>query len=150
MSSGTYVRSIDGIPVLDAKRPLDLHITSRDCNGGDPKRPETCAAAKAIRREHQVIDCKVHLSRVYVRQNKGNWTRYQTPPALQREIVTFDRGGVFEPGTYTLIPIVPSERARRGKRGGSKPRKARGNATGRNRMRMVTKNIRNGPAYGDH
>lgn len=142
------VRSIDGIPVVDAKHPLELHITARDCNNGDPKRPETCAAARALRREHHVIDCRVHLSRTYVRQNKGNWVRYFTPMPLQREIVSFDREGTFEPGTYQLTPPSPSAKFSRGKRQGSAP-KRRSRRSGVRRARMVTKNVRTGPAYGD-
>jgi len=145
---GTGVHAIDGLPVTDAKRSLELHITARDCSGGDPKRPETCAAAKAIRREHGAIDVKVHLSRVYVRQNRGNWMRYLTPPALQREIVSFDRDGKFEPGVYELKPISPSNRL--GKRQGGKDApgyKKRRKVKGVKSAQMVTKNIRNGPAF---
>lgn len=89
------VKAIDDIPVIDAKRPLTLHINPADCKGADPQRPSTCAAAKAIKRELQAIDCRVHLSRVYIRQNDGNWQRYRTPKSLRTEIVAFDRGGVL-------------------------------------------------------
>lgn len=149
MGSGVYVRSLDGLPVTDAKHPLELHIKARDCDNGDPKRPETCAAARAIRREYGAIDVKVHLSRVYVRQNKGNWMRYFTPEPLQREIVAFDRNGTFEPGVYTLQAPTPHAVTNRGRRTGSKPKK-KSRRNGVRRVRMVTKNIRNGPAYGDH
>lgn len=145
----SIVKSIDGIPVTNARRGLELHITTRDCNGGDPKRPSTCAAARAIRRELGAIDCRVHLARVYVRQNKGNWTRYMTPKALAREIVAFDRGGNFQPGTYALPAPTPSKQAT-GTRQGTKPKQKKGRRTGKRRVYIATQNVRSGPAVGDH
>ena len=145
---GTSTKSIDGIPVTDAKSDLEIHVTPSDCKHGDPKRPETCAAARAIRREYGAIDVRVHLSRVYVRQNKGNWQRYIPTEPLQREIVALDRNGEFEPGVYRLRPPSPDMRFHRGKRaGGHSPKKGR--KTGKLRPRIATKNVRTGPAYGD-
>lgn len=142
----TSVKGIDAIPIIDAKRPITLHITPKDCANANPKEPSTCAAAKCIKRELGAIESRVHLGRVYIRQNKGNWQRYQTPSALRNEIISFDRGGTFEPGEYTLLPIRPSHLM--GKRQGSKPKftHARKNPKRKVRMKHITANVRNGPA----
>jgi hypothetical protein len=105
-------KAIDGKPVIDAKSSITLHIAKQDCVGANPKRPESCAAARNIKRDLKAIDCRVHLSRVYIRQNKGNWQRYATPANLRAEIIAFDRGGAFEPGDYILSPLQPTQRKR--------------------------------------
>lgn len=139
------VQSIDGLPVTDAKRPMTLHISKRDCSYGNPKHPDTCAAAKCIKREYKAIDCRVHVSRVYIRQNNGNWLRYVAPQALRTEVIAFDRGGRFMPGEYLLSPPKPSKprKYRAPKKGGK--RKSNGH-----RMKAhVVEDIRNGPSNYD-
>lgn len=138
-------KSIDDIPVTDAKKPITLHILPTDCKNGDPKQPSTCAAARAIKRELGAIDCRVHLGRVYIRQNKGNWQRYQTPKSLRAEVIAFDRGGAFAPGEYTLTPLQPSQRA--GKRTW-KPVKRKGSVPQRGNKvkRHLVADVRGGPA----
>jgi hypothetical protein len=139
------LKTIDGIPVVDAKHPLELHITKTDCDKADVKVPSRCAAALAIRREHKPVDVRVHLSRVYVRQNKGNWQRYMTSKPLRTEIIAFDRGGQFEPGQYDLAPPPPSRKPT-GKTQGSK--KKPGWKPSGNKRRPYTRvaNVRGGPA----
>src|SRR5262245_8604841 len=131
------VKAIDGILVMDATHPLTLKILVGDCKGGDPKHPDTCAAARAIRREHKVADVRVHLGRVYIRQNKGNWQRYMTPKSLRSEIIAFDRGGKFEPGEYTLMRPHPSHKAT-GKRYGGKKSQYRKTGKKRHPRHVVT------------
>lgn len=143
------LKAIDGIPILDAKYSITLHITKSDCSNSDPKHPESCAAARSIRRVLKPIDCRVHLGRIYIRQNKGNWLRYNTPPALRNEIIAFDRGGVFSPGEYVIKPLPPSQLATLGKRQGGEPKfkQARNNPNRKKRKSPhIVKNVRNGPA----
>ena len=74
--------------------------------------------------------------------------RYTTPALLQREIVSFDRDGKFEPGVYELKPISPSNRLGKRMCGKDAPGyKKRKTPKGVKRVRMVTKNVRNGPAH---
>ena len=144
------LKSIDGIPVTNAKHQLKLHITKRDCSVGDIKDPSTCAAAKTIRREYGAIDCRVHLGRVYIRQNKGNWQRYMTPRSLRTEIIAFDRGGEFQPGEYILA--APSAKRTTGKRqgGNSRFKNSRNNPNRKKRRSpTIVQNVRGGPATGD-
>lgn len=99
--------TIHGLPVKDAAKPLTVTITATDVELGSSRDARECAAAVALCRQTGADEARVHLSRVYVRRGK-KWTRYQAPPALRQEIVTFDRGGAFEPGEYTLKPVQPS------------------------------------------
>jgi hypothetical protein len=99
---------INGKKVVDAKRPAPIIITERDVKDGDNKNPSSCAAARAAK--HSISDClsaRVHIGRVYIEQER-QWVRYETPEALRTEIVSFDRGGGFQPGKYTLRPISPA------------------------------------------
>src|SRR5258707_9669289 len=96
------VTSIDGLPVLDAKQAITIEVTAADVAKADIKKPEGCAAARAITRGLHALEARVHLGRVYVKTNKDHWIRFMTPKNLQSEIIAFDRGGSFEPGDYTV------------------------------------------------
>jgi len=41
---------MDGKPVVDADKPVTVHITTEDCAKGSKKDPENCAVALALRR----------------------------------------------------------------------------------------------------
>lgn len=138
------IRSIDGRPVIDARRDLELEIAPRDCRNGDSKDPASCAVAHAARREVNAHDVRIHLSRVYIRTNEGNWQRYTTSAPLQKEIIVFDRGGEMMPGKYMLL--APKKSQRIGFYAGGKKRGKRG---GTRRAAHPTSNVRIGPAGGD-
>jgi hypothetical protein len=141
------VKAIDGKPVFDAKRPISLTITPNDIAKADRKEPIDCAVARACRRELHAKEARVHLGRVYVRMNEGNWQRFVTPKALRSEIIAFDRGGSFEPGTFALLPPSPSKVATGKRRGGKTPvRKARRVTGSSKRIRHVVTDVRTGPA----
>lgn len=142
------LKAIDGLPIMDAKKPAILKITKNDIDKADRKEPADCAVARACRRDLHVKEVRVHLGRVFVRQNEGNWLRYMTPRSLRSEIIAFDRGGAFAPGEYTLPAPHPSKKAA-GKRQGSarnatRPRGAK-SAKKRRAPHIVT-DVRNGPA----
>lgn len=125
------IRSIDGRPVIDARHDAELHILPRDCKRGGRRQPDTCAAAIAAKRQLNAIEVRVHLSRIYVRSNEGNWQRYITTEPLKHEIIVFDRGGRMEPGKYMMLAPRKSQRAgyyhkgKPGKKTGKKRRPAR-------------------------
>ena len=139
------VTQIDGLPVLNAKKPITLTINSNDIAKADRKEPLDCAVARACRRELHAKEVKVHLGRVYVRMNEGSWTRYMTPKSMRDEIIAFDRGGDFAPGTFTLPPPTPSKAANGKRQGGkTKPKKR---SAGKKRMPPhVVANVRSGAA----
>lgn len=140
---------IDGRPIIDARKSLTLHVTLNDIKSADLREPGNCAVARACRRELKVAEARIHLGRVYIRQNKGNWQRYHTPRQLRTEIIAFDRGGSFEPGEYTLAAPPPSHQHNRGKRLGPPPRYKQARYNPKRKPRTsptVVKNVRGGPA----
>ena len=100
---------IAGTPVKDATEKVVLHITKEDVRAGAKKNADSCAAAKALCREHQCEAAKVHMSRAYIKKG-GKWLRFEVGPALRNEVLAFDRGGTFEPGEYILNPPRPVSR----------------------------------------
>jgi hypothetical protein len=104
------IKSIDGYPVIDATRDRELEILERDCTNGDRRKPGTCAAARAAKRELHARDVRVHITRVYIRSNDGNFQRYIASEPLKQEVVVFDRGGRMMPGKYMLLAPKKSQR----------------------------------------
>lgn len=142
------LKAIDGKPVLDAKRPITLNITKGDIDKADRKEPADCAVARACRRELHAKEVRVHLARIYVRMNDGNWQRFMTPKAMRSEIIAFDRGGSFEPGEFVLTPPTGRDVAS-GKRQGKTPKfkQARYNPNRKKRRAPhVVTDVRGGPA----
>lgn len=139
---GKIVKDIDGLPVFDAKRPVKLTVNKNDVEKADPKEPADCAVARACRRQLRAQEVRVHLSRIYVKTNKGSWTRYFTPRSMRSEIIAFDRGGTFEADEYYLAAPSPSHTL--GKRRGSPkdyPKKGK-----KRRKPHIIKDVRTGPA----
>jgi hypothetical protein len=113
---------IDEKIVVNAKKSVILHITDGDISKAKKKKPDSCAAAIACRRQMHVAEARVHLGRTYLRNN-GKWVRYLTSDALRSELIAFDKGGKFEPGDYPIYRIQPSKAT--GKQQGSRKYKKR-------------------------
>jgi len=97
--------------VSDADKPLDLIVTQNDDKVGRKKDHAECAMAVAAKRQLKVDGAIISRRIVYlVRGTEA--TRYTTSSATLKEIIAFDRGGYFAPGTYTLYN--PPERERLG------------------------------------
>lgn len=102
-------RTIEGMPLKDARTPLVVTIKAADIRGSEKKSPDCCAAAVALCRQLHVKKARVYLSRTYILE-RGQWVRYVTPQALRTEIIMFDRAGIFEPGDYRLDTLKHSQR----------------------------------------
>lgn len=100
---------IAGLPVVDAPKKLKIIITDKDVAKGNTKDPGSCAAAQACMRQTNCTEARVHLGRTYLKM-AGKWVRYHTPESLRGEIISFDRGAMFQPGEYTLSPMQPAKR----------------------------------------
>ena len=100
---------INGTIVKDADKPVSFTVTKTDVKGGASKKATSCAAARALCREGHAEEARVHASRAYIKKG-GKWLRFGVPPAMRNEIIAFDRGGEFAPGTYTLAPLHPAAR----------------------------------------
>ena len=93
--------------VADGKRPISVEVTAADCKRGDRSEPDSCAMARACRREMECDGVLIWRSTAWV--VKGDLAvKYHVPPSLGREIVVFDRGGAFLPGTYGLSAVPKS------------------------------------------
>lgn len=87
--------------VQDATNGLSIHVAASDNKNALVKSHKACAAAVACKREHHLDG--VIISRAIAYTVKGDVaTRYVVPGSLSREVVSFDRGGGFEPGEYRL------------------------------------------------
>lgn len=135
--------TIDGLPVIDAKRPITITVNANDIARADKKEPADCAVARACRRELHAKEVRVHLGRVYVRTTPDKWTRYMTPKSMRAEIISFDRGGTFEPGEFHLSPPSPTKRASGKRQGTAKGQNKRGKKYA---PRHTITNVRLGPA----
>lgn len=103
---------LEGLPVVDAERGLELNVQRRDVDRKQRKNPAQCALAACAQRIYKT-ECRVYMSRAYVKSADGtHWLRYTVPASAQREITAFDRGAAFEPGSYRLSP--PSASAKLG------------------------------------
>ena len=116
----TTVNTIEGLPVVNATKPIRLHVIPADIKAARKFSPGNCAVAKACMREWKVKEVRVHLSRIYVRKDERSWIRYFTPLPMRDEIISFDRGGEFLPAVFTVKPVSSYDRARYGKQQGSK------------------------------
>ncbi len=128
-------RTYKGLPLVDASDDLDIEIRAGDVSSATQKDPANCAAANAAKRVLQT-EVEVHLSRIYIKDKK-RWIRFITPEHISREIVSFDRGAVFEPGEYTFKAPSGSQRLGSYRHRGGKPSR-----TGKRQKNRVTMNIR--------
>jgi hypothetical protein len=85
--------------VVDATKPLVVRVSKGDCDKASAKMPDECAVAKAIQRTHKTAIISSTTSYI-IDGNKA--TRYKTPMAINKEIVSFDRSRIFAPGEYKL------------------------------------------------
>lgn len=115
---------IAGLPVVDSPKKLKIVITEKDVAKGNTKDPGSCAAAQACLRQPNCTQARVHLGRTYLKIGE-KWVRFHTPPSLRGEIISFDRGAMFQPGEYTLAPMQPSHRAKGKRIGGPTVGKAK-------------------------
>ena len=108
--------------VVDAENDLILVILNKDIKKATKKNNRGCVVAKACNRQENV-EALIHLTRVYLR-NGGPWTRYVLPGSLRGELIAFDRGGKFIPGTYVLK--APTEASKLGNHRGKSTEKKSG------------------------
>lgn len=120
-------RMYKGLPLIDATKDLEICVTKRDVSISRKNDPASCAAANAIKRETKAVEAEVHISRTYIKQG-NKWIRFITPQSISREITSFDRLAIFEPGTYNLkAPSVAmllgqGRKSKRGPHTTSKPK----------------------------
>lgn len=95
--------------IVDANTSAVIEVTKADASSKGIKDHAGCAMAVACKRKFHLDG--VIISRAIAYMVKGNKARrFQLPPTVTREVVSFDRGGGFAPGRYTLSAVTPSAR----------------------------------------
>jgi len=127
--------------VIDAKFPLKIEVTEKDSTSEGNKKHDSCAMALACKRKFKLDGVVISRTMAYLVKGKMA-RRFRLSMSIQKEIVAFDRGTNFAPGTY-LLGTVGNHAKLLGKRRGSDnyPRK-KSVKTGNKRFRHLTTNIR--------
>lgn len=127
--------------VVDAKKDAFFEVTKADTKSASVRNHKACAAAVACKRKLELDGVIMSVSTAYL--IKGTTaTRYKVPEAISREITSFDRETVFEPGEYQLK--APAESARLGNAKGKAPKSSpnSGNGNLAKRFHHKTEGIR--------
>lgn len=104
-----YGRAADlGIPVVDGKDRAFVTVTATDVIKAKEKNSKHCALARAAMRLPKVNAAYFFLKTAYLEYD-DKIMRYELPTSVQKEIVSFDRAQIFDPGVYQLSP-PPSSR----------------------------------------
>lgn len=88
--------------VRDAERGTMIEVTARDEATAKKKHLKECAMAIACRRKMGLDGVLISRSRAYLVKD-GVATRYELPISVQKEVISFDRGGGFDLGEYGLL-----------------------------------------------
>lgn len=106
-----YKRAADlGIPVRDATDRVLVVVTRSDVVNAKKANSKHCALARAALRLPDVNAAYFFRSCAFI-EYQNAMVKYQLPSSVQKEIVSFDRAGVFAAGIYQLSPISPMKTA---------------------------------------
>lgn len=95
--------------ISDAKKNIEIEVTNADDKAAAKRSHKTCAMAVACKRKFKLDGVVISVNRAYlVKGTKAE--RFELPPSVSREVVSFDRGGGFEPGEYQLTKPGPSNK----------------------------------------
>ena len=122
--------------VVDASKRVQIEVTKGDVSTSARKSHRGCAMAVACKRKLQLDGVIMSRSIAYLIKDKVA-TRYAVPATLAREVVSFDRSGIFEAGSYHLSR--PEHGLNHPQTPGPHSQKA---GNGREGMRHITANIR--------
>lgn len=144
----TYM--FNGLPRVDAKKPIVLTILAKDVKAGIRKDPWGCAAAVACKRQFHAESAAVGKSAIHILSDDGtHYIRYNMPPSLKKEAHGFDVGGAFSGGQFQLSPFPKSKKLGIHQGTKTRPKKPTGNK--RPSVRHFTASVRgrpeNHPAY---
>jgi hypothetical protein len=99
---GVIRKFVPGVTsVRDADDDLIVTVTDRDEKVSKKKDHNECAMATAVKRQEHATSVIISASTAYVIKG-AEAVRYKVPEAVSREVVSFDRGSMFEPGEYKL------------------------------------------------
>lgn len=95
--------------VNDSTKSLIIEVTEKDSKTSKLKNHAECALAVACKRKEKADAVIISVRSAYlIKGNKA--VRYRVPESTAREVVSFDRNGGFQPGTYKLKKPCFTER----------------------------------------
>ena len=95
--------------VRDATKPINIEVSAHDSNHAKLKDHNHCALAVACEKKMHADGVIISVKTAYVVKGKRA-IRYKLLETTAREVVSFDRKGGFEPGTYSMKPPPPVSR----------------------------------------
>lgn len=96
-----------GIPVVEAKLPIRVHVSDEDVILAKKKDSKHCALARAAARVPNVKAAYIFRSRAFL-EYPDRIVRFLLPQSTQREIISFDRANIFASGVYQLSAVGPA------------------------------------------
>lgn len=87
--------------VVDATEPVRVTVTPKDISAAVKKKHNACVLAKACQRDLGATAAMISATRAFLVYG-DRAVRYCLAEDTAREIIAFDRGGKFMPGTYTF------------------------------------------------
>lgn len=96
------------LPVVDATEPLALQVTNLDVQNAVDKNSKCCAFVRAAERQVDNIRAAFFFRTLAYLEYDDRLVRYQLPPSVQKEIVSFDRSRIMMPGLYQLSKPSPA------------------------------------------
>lgn len=123
---GTYVTKYakkNNLKIVDSKSQLRLEIRPDDVVKATQKNSKCCAFACAAKRVPKVKAAYFFRSTAWL-EYADRLVRYNLPPSVQKEIVSFDRSKVVATGTYTIVPFSKASKLHANvKRNATKPKR---------------------------
>jgi hypothetical protein len=98
--------------VRDAKESITISVSARDVSGGRAKDHKNCPIAGACKRGLPIQYAIISKSTAYIVDKNMVATRYLVSGGAREELISFDRGGSFQPGEYSLY--APTARQKLG------------------------------------
>lgn len=119
----TFEEMTKGIPLRDAKNPINLKIRRQDIDGAVDRNPENCVVARSVKRSFNgsVAAVKIGAQFAYVYDGK-QVLRYRLSSETKDMIRAYDSAGFYPTGVPAkLLPVCKSQRLGNGKpQGGPK------------------------------
>lgn len=118
-----YKRAEDlGIDVVAGKSRILVTVTANDVVNAKKANSKHCALARASLRLPGVNAAYFFRQTAFL-EYKDRMERFELPPSVQKEIVSFDRAQIFSEGTYQLTPPPPSRESSKARKKEYKRRK---------------------------
>lgn len=140
-----YHRAEDlGIPVVDAKARAFVAVTQSDVVNAKKANSKHCALSRGALRLPGVVAAYFFRATAFI-EYKDRILRYRLPQSVQKEIVSFDRAQIFDPGVYQLseIPPMHARTPENAKRNRKRAKEARAGKIGRiKRSRIENESLR--------